>query len=43
MESRGLGLVEFCERHIALSEESMRGKWDGSHIIFNEWSLGLPD
>lgn len=43
MECRGLGLVEFGERRVALSEESMRSKWHGSSMLFNQWSLGLPD
>lgn len=43
MEGRGLGLVEFGERRVALSEESMRSKWHGGCMLFDYWSLGLPD
>ncbi len=43
MECRGLCLVEFGERRVALSEESMWGKWHGGSMFFKNWSVGLPD
>ena len=43
VEGGSLGLVEFRERCLALSEQSVRGERHGGCVPFNHWSLYLPD